>query len=89
MAQMSRLTDCKGFIADWQHAFKRGHACMAQKGFFDRVSSEQRANYESIKFDHDQYGRVPTWCNIDEYRQSVELLEITAARERLRSFLGL
>ena len=74
MSRMSRESEVKQWIYEWKTHGKRG-----QK-FINATAKEQRANLESLKFDREYHGRIPTWCDIDEYERCVEMLE-KASRE--------
>ena len=39
------------------------------------VADEQRRNLEAIEQSRLSTGRVPTWCDMDEYRECVAMLD--------------
>jgi hypothetical protein len=77
MADLFRLKQTGTFIAEWREESRwyGDGPCSAQA-----VAREQRSNLDSIKLVLRSSGRAPTWCDIEEYEQCVDLLEAEALR---------
>lgn len=71
MARLYKLNEFTVWFEEWKKIKKLS----AHKEFFGKVAQEQRANLDSILFDRKHTNRVPTWCDIDEYKHNVETLE--------------
>lgn len=55
------------FIRDWR-AETRGQRMI------DRAYESQLSNLRAILYDRRHYGRVPHWCDVGQYIQSVRML---------------
>lgn len=48
--------------------------------FITKAAEEQYGNLKQLLWDRKRHGRVPTWCKLEDYCQSVRMLR-AAARE--------
>lgn len=82
---LSRMHATAKYIRDWkEHCGRTDWGLPHYYRHMKAIAEEQRANYESCT----SGGRTPGWCDPDEYRQCVELLEAEVAAT-VRRLLGL
>ena len=72
MARVSNYKELRQIAIEWIACGERG------KRWAARHAPEQRLNVEALKYDRVHYGKVPSWCDVDEYERSVQLLESIA-----------
>ncbi len=68
MARLSNLKETQEFIHSWRAEGESGIKRIA------KTAEEQRANYSATMWSA-SHGQIPSWCNLEEYRRCVVLLE--------------